>query len=85
MAALGLFGLLASAWDLRRSRGGWRIAAAAPVVMMALVVLRILVDAARDPTSHNLWPFEIVMWGGFSCLWMLVSGLVHKLSGAGRA
>jgi hypothetical protein len=27
------------------------------------VVLRIAIDVARDPTSHNLWPFEVLMTG----------------------
>jgi hypothetical protein len=26
--------------------------------------LLIIVDTRRDPTSHNLWPFEIVMLSG---------------------
>ncbi len=30
---------------------------------MAFVVLRIIVDTVRDPTSHNLWPFEILICG----------------------
>lgn len=42
---------------LWRWRGGWRIAAA-PAMVMSFVVLRIVVDTARDPTSRNLWPFE---------------------------
>ena len=84
MVALGLIGVAWPAWGLWRWRGGWRAAAAVPAIVMAFVILRIVVDGARDPTSHNLWPFEIVMWGGFSFVWMLVAGLVHKLSGAGR-
>ena len=35
-------------------------------------VLRIVVDTARDPTSHNLWPFEILMWGG-ACVAFMVA------------
>jgi hypothetical protein len=85
MLALGLIGLGGPAWGLWRWRGGWRLIAAVPAVVMGFVVLRILVGTAIDPTSHNLWPFEIVMWGGFSCLWMLVAGLAHKFSGAARA
>lgn len=27
------------------------------------VILRVVVDTARDPTSHNLWPFEVVIAG----------------------
>jgi len=51
---------LCSAW---RWRGRWRIAAAVPACAMLFVVLRIVVDTTRDPTSHNLWPFEILQIG----------------------
>ncbi len=29
----------------------------------ACVMARVVVDTATDPTSHNLWPFEIVLAG----------------------
>ncbi len=35
------------------------IGATIPAVVMA----RVVVDTAADPTSHNLWPFEIVLSG----------------------
>jgi hypothetical protein len=73
------------AWGLWRWRGGWRIGAAIPAAVMAFVVLRIVIDTARDPTSHNLWPFEIVMWGALSCVCMVVLGIAHKLLAAKRA
>ena len=85
MATLGLAGLAAPAWGLWRWRGGWRIAAAVPAAVMAFVVLRILAATAIDPTSHNLWPFEIVMWGGLSCAWMLVLAVARRLSGSTQA
>jgi len=85
MIALGLIGLAWPAWGLWRWRGGWRIAAAVPAVIMAFVVLRILLGTAINPTSHNLWPFEIVMWGGLSCGAMLLLGIAHKLFAAKRA
>jgi hypothetical protein len=44
-------------------RGAWRAAAAVAAGIMGFVVLRILVGTAIDPTSHNLWPFEILMAG----------------------
>lgn len=46
-----------------RWQGGWRLAAAVPAAIVVFVVLRIGVDTARDPTSHNLWPFEILQSG----------------------
>lgn len=81
MMLIGVLGLLAPTWGLWRWRGGWRMAALLPAAIMVFVVLRIIFDTGRDPTSHNLWPFEIVMWGGFSCAWMLAAALVRKLSG----
>ena len=50
-------------WSVWKWQGGWKIAAALPAALIAFVVLRILVDTARDPTSHNLWPFEILQSG----------------------
>lgn len=49
---------------------------------MAFAALRIFVDTTRDPTSHNLWPFEILMWGALRCGWMLICALACKLFGA---
>ena len=50
-------------WSVWKWQGGWKIAAAVPAVVIAFVVLRIIVDTSRDPTSHNLWPFEILQFG----------------------
>jgi hypothetical protein len=61
--ALGVFGFAAPAWGLWRWRGGWRIAVAIPAAMMAFVVLRIVIGVSSDPTSHDLWPFEIMQVG----------------------
>lgn len=84
MIALGLVGMAWPVWGVWRWRAGWRIGAAIPAVVMALVVLRILVGTARDPTSHNLWPFEIVMWGGLSCGCMVLLGIARRLFAAKR-
>lgn len=82
--ALGIFGIVAPLWGAWRWRGGWRVAAMVPAALMAFVVLRIVAGVAIDPTSHNLWPFEIVMAGGISSLVMLVLIVARKLAGAGR-
>lgn len=71
-------------WGLWKWRGGWRIAAAVPAVVMAFVILRIVVDTARDPASHNLWPFEILMWGGASAVFMGALALFRWLARRGR-
>ena len=50
-------------WNAVRWQGLWRLLAALPIVVLLFVIARIVVDTSRDPTSHNLWPFEILMCG----------------------
>lgn len=85
MIAICVAAFAGPAWGMWRWRGGWRFFAAIPAAVMAFVVLRIVIDTTRDPTSHNLWPFEIVMWGGLTCGAMLLLGLAHKLLAVKRA
>jgi hypothetical protein len=63
LAVLGvsLSGFIAPAWAIWRWRGGWRVAATVPAVMLGFVLLRIVIDVSADPTSHNLWPFEVAI------------------------
>lgn len=70
--ALALAGIVVSFWSVWKWRGSWRIAAAVPAAVLGFVILRIIVDTARDPTSHNLWPFEIVMFGTAALVWIAV-------------
>lgn len=84
VVGLGLLGFAAPAWGIWKWRGGWRIAAALPAGMMAFVVLRIVVDGAIDPTSHNLWPFEILMAGAMSAGFVFVAALLRRITGANR-
>jgi hypothetical protein len=66
--ALAVAGIGVPLWSVWKWHGGWRVAAALPAAAVGFVVLRIVFDTARDPTSHNLWPFEIVMAGGGALL-----------------
>lgn len=52
---------------------------------MAFVVLRIVIGTSIDPTSHNLWPFEILMWGFASAASIAVMMLVRAITGAAKA
>jgi len=79
MLSLLVASMASPAWGVWRWRGGWRAAAAVPIVVMTFVVLRIVVDTARDPTSHNLWPFEVVMWGGACVAFMLVLRFTRRV------
>lgn len=82
VAALGIGGVAAPLWAIRRWRGGWRVAAAVPAVMTGFVVLRIIVNTAGDATSHNLWPFEILQVGVLSLVVIGVLLAARKFSGA---
>jgi hypothetical protein len=81
MFAIGLIGFAGPAWGLWRWRGMWRWAAAVPAAIMAYVLARLLIDTAVDPTSHNLWPFEILMFGALSVAIMLGLALIRKVTG----
>jgi hypothetical protein len=61
--------------------GLWRWGALLPLIVMGFVVLRIVIDTSRDPTSHNLWPFEIVMFGGGSLIFMALLTAARRFSG----
>jgi hypothetical protein len=80
MLGIGLLGVAAPAWGMWRWSSGWRVAAAAPALLMAFVALRIAVDTARDPTSHNLWPFEILQAGAASLVAMATLLLARRLA-----
>jgi hypothetical protein len=84
LAAVGvaIVGVAAPIWALRHWRGGWRVAASVPAVMIGFVVLRILVGTAGDPTSHNLWPFEILHVGALSLVVIGALLAARKVSGA---
>ena len=81
MLALGIGGIAAPVWYARRWDGAWRYLAAAPAVVVGFVVLRIVIDTALDPTSHNLWPFEIVMAGGMSFLAIGILRFLRRITG----
>lgn len=62
--------LAAPLWALWRWRGRWRAAAVLPLAWMAFVALRIVFGVVRDPTSHSLWPLELLMWGAGSTVFI---------------
>jgi hypothetical protein len=67
------------AWGLWKWRGRWRIAAGIPAALMTFVVLRIAFGVALDPTSHNLWPFEILMFGAPSVIVMAALAIARRV------
>ena len=84
MLGVGIVGLVVPVAALLRWRGGWRLAALVPTALTSFVVLRILFGVGRDPTSHNLWPFEILIAGSESLAVLAVLLIARRVTGANR-
>jgi hypothetical protein len=69
--------LVASSRAVYAWRGFWRWLALIPVVVVALVGIRILVQ----PEAHNLWPFELLLWCAGSALALAVLSGVRQVYG----
>ncbi|MCI0452493.1 MAG: hypothetical protein L0Z51_08920 [Candidatus Latescibacteria bacterium] len=58
--------VVALAAAIARALGGSRFVVcvlAVAATIPAVVMVRVVVDTAADPTSHNLWPFEVFLAG----------------------
>ena len=69
---------------LRRWRGGWRLAAGVPLVGWAGWAAMFLRDIAADPTSHNLFPFEIAIGVVIAGPYLGALQLLRRLRGTPR-
>lgn len=78
--ALGLAGVIVPVRIFIKWRGGWRVAAAIPLAVMGFVLLRIAFGVAFDPTSHNLWPFEVLMAALVSLAMVAVLTVMRKIA-----
>jgi hypothetical protein len=84
VGALGIGGLVFPLLALWRWQGGWKLAAAVPAGIVGFVILRIVVDTAGDPTSHNLWPFEVLIAGFASLAVTGVLALTRRMTAGAR-
>ena len=73
LASIGIPLWAAWAWH-----GRWRIAALPALIVLGIAALRILIDTKRDPTSHNLWPLEILAWNLPCLLYLGVVWLLRR-------
>ena len=67
---IGLIAL--SAIAIANWKGIWRILAAIPIIGIVGAAIKIFIDGSANPTSHNLWPFEILIVGGIGFLFLLI-------------
>lgn len=57
-------------------RGGFRLAAALPLPGWIVWGAKLALDLARDPTSHNLFPFEVLIGAAMALAYLgLLAGL----------
>lgn len=49
--------VLAASGAVHLGKAFWVMLAAFPVAVM----IRVIIDTAKDPTDHNLWPFELII------------------------
>jgi hypothetical protein len=65
----------------KTSKPPWRRVAWIPVLPLALVDGNIFLGVTADPTSHNLWPFEVVLASFLTVLLFGVVLLLRRLFG----
>jgi ABC-type uncharacterized transport system permease subunit len=53
--------------------------AVSPAALVTAVMARVAVDVASDPTSHNLWPIEVVIAAVLGAFWGLIAAGVGEL------
>lgn len=44
-----------------RAASFWRVTALVGASVPSAVLARVLVEGLKDPTSHNLWPLEVII------------------------
>jgi hypothetical protein len=66
--------LAAAALGFRAPASIWTIMFVVGAALPAAVLARVIVETSADPTSHNLWPLEVLI--------ALLMGLVAALAGA---
>jgi hypothetical protein len=50
----------------KTSRDEWQLMVWVPVLPLAIWGVILAFAVTRDRTSHNLWPFEALIWGALS-------------------
>jgi hypothetical protein len=65
---------------LRRLRGGWRIAAAVPLVGAAATICWSLYALSRD---SNLWPLTFVLFAPPAAVYLVIVAALRRFMAAG--
>lgn len=68
------------AWGWAKWREKWKLAAGVPLAILALWILVLVMSWIADPTAHNLWPFELLMWAIGTFIYMSVVAIARRVS-----
>ncbi len=71
LLTLGIGAIFFSAW-----KGIWRVLGLLAPLSVLGVVLKIAIGVAIDPTSNNLWPFDIAIVSGLAAIYLTLLGLM---------
>jgi hypothetical protein len=85
LLAIGLAAIVVPFVALVRWQGLWRFLALVPAGVLTFVVARIVRDTAIDPTSHNLWPMELMVVGIPGLLFLGAVWLLRRWLSAGES
>lgn len=65
---------------LRRWTGVWRLAASLPLPAWVVWGGNFARDVTQDPTSHNLFPFEILIGAGAALLYLGCLAMARRIA-----
>ena len=79
MCTLFVSFLAAEVFALVKWTAVWRLVALLPLFIVSFIVVRIVVDTQADTTSHNLWPFEVVVWNFLALAFLGVLVVIRSI------
>ena len=71
--------IIFSVMAIKRWQGNWRYAGGLPLGIFGIWAGILIVSVIIDPTSHNLWPFEMMIWAAGTLVYLAVLFVVRKL------
>lgn len=76
LAVVGIAALALRAYD---AAPFWKTAIVMALALPATAMLRVIVDTARDPTSHNLWPLELMLAAFYGAFCAILGAAIGQL------
>ena len=64
---------------IKKWQGVWRYVMAIPLLLMAGVILNIIIGVSINSSSHNLFPFEQLIWLCIALIVKFVLVIIRKI------